>query len=42
MAEIAEYLGICDETIYTMVLEKQTPHIRVKCSTYINLSIRTF
>ncbi|MED1863395.1 helix-turn-helix domain-containing protein [Fictibacillus nanhaiensis] len=28
--EIAEYLGVCVDTVYTMVKEKQIPYIRVR------------
>ncbi|MBN6889938.1 excisionase family DNA binding protein [Cytobacillus horneckiae] len=28
--EIAEYIGVSIDTIYTMVREKQIPHVRVR------------
>ncbi|KHD86345.1 DNA-binding protein [Heyndrickxia ginsengihumi] len=28
--EVAEYLGVCKETIYTMVREKEIPHFKVR------------
>lgn len=27
---LADYLGVCTDTIYTMVREKQIPHARVR------------
>ncbi|GAB7387420.1 hypothetical protein BSNK01_12560 [Bacillaceae bacterium] len=30
VAEAAAYIGVCEDTIYTMVREKQIPHIRVR------------
>ncbi|ONK21196.1 DNA-binding protein [Bacillus sp. VT-16-64] len=28
--EVAEYLGVCEDTIYTMVKKKEIPHFRVR------------
>lgn len=28
--EVADYIGVCIDTIYTMVREKQIPHLRVR------------
>lgn len=28
--EAAEYLGVCEDTIYTMVKQKEIPHFRVR------------
>lgn len=30
VADVADYLGVCTDTIYTMVQEKQIPHFRVR------------
>lgn len=28
--EVAEYIGVCIDTVYSMVREKQIPHIKVR------------
>lgn len=28
--ETAEYLGVCEDTIYTMVKKREIPHFRVR------------
>ncbi len=28
--EVAIYLGVCEDTIYTMVKQKEIPHFRVR------------
>jgi excisionase family DNA binding protein len=28
--EVAQYIGVCEDTIYAMVREKQIPHVRVR------------
>ncbi|WP_313430887.1 helix-turn-helix domain-containing protein [Siminovitchia terrae] len=28
--EVARYLGVCEDTIYTMVRKKEIPHFRIR------------